>query len=84
MKAMIKRNNLMKLVDLKGLSERTPLSVFTFRKYVKIGMPHYRVGRKILVNPEEFEAWFQQFKSGSTQARDNLGHLVDETLKKLA
>ncbi len=74
----------MKLVDLKVLAERTSLSVFTFKKYVKIGMPHYRVGRKMLVNPEEFEAWFQQFKSGSTKVRDNLGCLVDETLKKLA
>ena len=83
MKAMIKRNSLMKLVDLKGLSERTPLSVFTFRKYVKIGMPHYRVGRKILVDPEEFEAWFQQFKTGSTQVSGNLGSLVDETIEKM-
>ena len=74
----------MKLVDLKGLSEKYPFSVFTCRKYVKMGMPHYRIGRKILVDIEEFEAWFQQFKSGSTQARDNLGCLVDETLKKLA
>ena len=74
----------MKLVDLKVLAQRTSISVFTFRKYVKIGMPHYRVGRKMLVNPEEFEAWFQQFKSGSTKVRDNLGCLVDETLKKLA
>ena len=74
----------MKLVDLKVLAQRTSLSVFTFRKYVKIGMPHYRVGRKILVNPEEFEAWFQQFKSGPTKVRDNLGCLLDETLKKLA
>ena len=74
----------MKLVDLKMLAKQTSLSVFTCRKYVKIGMPHYRVGRKILVDPQEFEAWFKQFKSGSTQARDNLGSLVDETLKKLA
>ena len=74
----------MTLVDLKGLSEKYPFSVFTLRKYVKMGMPHYRVGRKILVDLEEFESWFQQFKSETTQTRDNLGHLVDETLKKMA
>ncbi len=74
----------MKLVNLKVLAKQTSLSVFTFRKYVKIGMPHYRVGRKILVDAEEFEAWFQQFKSGSTKVQDNLGCLVDETLNKLA
>jgi hypothetical protein len=73
----------MKLVDLKELSERTPLSVFTFRKYIKRGMPHYRIGRKILVDINEFETWFQQFKCGSTQMKRDLGFLVDDTLEKL-
>ena len=73
----------MKLVGLKELSERTPLSVFTFRKYIKKGMPHYRVGRKILVDLQEFEAWFQQFKYGSTPKKNNLALLIDGALKKL-
>ena len=73
----------MNLVNLKELSERTPLSVFTFRKYIKKGMPHYRVGRKILVDIEEFELWFQQFKCKSAQTEDDLGQMIDETLKKL-
>ena len=73
----------MKLVDLKTLAERTSLSVFTIRKYGKLGMPHYRVGRKILVDPQEFEAWFQQFKFGSTPKKNNLAHLVDGALKNV-
>ena len=73
----------MKLVDLKELSEHTSLSVYTHRKQVKMGMPHYRVGRKILVDPEEFEAWFQQFKkAGSTPKSDSLAHLVDDAVRK--
>lgn len=63
----------MELLDLKALSKQTSLSVFTFRKYVKTGMPHYRIGRKILIDPKEFETWFQQFKAGSTQVTGNLG-----------
>lgn len=73
----------MRLVDLKTLAERTSLSVFTYRKYVKSGMPHYRIGRKIMVDLEEFEAWFQQFKAGSAQTPDNVGLLVDETINRL-
>ena len=73
----------MRLVDLKTLSEMTSLSIFTHRKYVKMGMPHFRAGRKILVNPDDFYEWFQQFKSVSDSYPDNLGHLVDETLNKL-
>ena len=73
----------MKLVNLKELSERMPLSIFTFRKYIKKGMPHYRVGRKILVDIDEFEIWFQQFKCESHQAKDDIGIMLDETLDKL-
>ena len=73
----------MKLVDLKILAEQTSLSVFTLRKLIKTGMPHYRVERKILIDFQEFEIWFQQFKSGSKQAPDNIGNLVDESLERI-
>ena len=49
----------MKLQDLKTLSKEKSISVFTFRKFVKMGLPHFRIGRKILVNPEEFDTWFE-------------------------
>ena len=74
----------MKLIDLKTLSERTSISVFTYRKYVKFGMPHYRVGRKILVDWHEIEVWFERFKSDCSRPEDNLGLLVDETLQKIS
>ena len=73
----------MKLVDLKGLSDQVSLSVFSLRNYVKLGMPHYRVGRKILVNPKEFEDWFKRFKAGSKQAPISIGSLVDESIKRI-
>ena len=73
----------MKLVDLKILSEQTVLSVFTLRKYTRMGMPHYRAGRKILVDPDEFFDWFQQFKAQGDPYEDNLGQIVDETLNKI-
>ena len=45
----------MRLVDLKTLSERTSLYVFSFRIYVKVKLPHYRERQKILIDPNEFE-----------------------------
>ena len=77
-----KWNVRMKLVDLKALAQLTSLSVFTIRKFRKLGLPHYRVGRKILVDPQEFEAWLQQFKCGSVQPKNNLEQLVENTLEK--
>ena len=73
----------MKFVDLKELSDQVSLSVFSLRNYRKLGMPHYRLGRKILVDPEEFEDWFQQFKAGSKQATINIGSLVDESIESI-
>ena len=72
----------MKLLNLKELSQHTSLSVYMHRKHARMGMPHYRVGRKILVDPEEFETWFKQFKAGSSQAPGSLDSLVDETIGK--
>jgi hypothetical protein len=73
----------MTLVDLKTLAVKTALSVFTLRKLIKKGMPHYRVERKILINPQEFEDWFQRFKAGSIQVPDNIGNLVDKSIEKI-
>ena len=72
----------MNLVDLKTLSERTSLSVFTIRKFIKDGMPHYRVSRKILVDLQDFEKWFQEFKCGSDVKHGDLDFLLDEALNK--
>ena len=54
----------MKYHDLKALSKETSLSVFTLRKFVQMGLPHFRVGRKILVKPEDFNEWFETHHRG--------------------
>ena len=40
----------MKLMDLKALAQEISLSVYTLRKFAREGMPHYRVGKKILID----------------------------------
>jgi len=74
----------MKLVDLKTLAKETSLSIFTLRKYLKTrDMPHYQVGNKYLVNPDEFDSWFQQFKKNNKEKGLSLHKLVDKTLEKI-
>jgi hypothetical protein len=70
----------MKFHDLKSLSKEYPFSVFTFRKFVKMGLPHYRVGRKILVNPEEFDYWLKRFKITKDTRIDTL---LEEAVNEL-
>ncbi len=70
----------MKLQNLKYLSKEYSISIFTFRKFIKMGLPHYRMGKKILVNPEEFENWFGRFKIASTPRSNNLDNLIENAI----
>ena len=71
------------LVDLKTLSETIMVSVFTLRKYAKMDMPHYKVGRKILVDPDEFEIWFERHHKIVRKARKNtFNQIVEDTLSE--
>lgn len=73
----------MKCQDLKTIAKETSISVFTFRKFVKMGLPHYRVGRKILIDPQEFDVWFtKNFKVCDTPCETDLNRLVQDTLSK--
>jgi hypothetical protein len=71
----------MKLIDLKTLAKDVSLSVSTLRKYRGQGMPHYNLGRKILVNPDEFEAWMEtRFKVTGVAATSDVDHVVADVL----
>lgn len=70
----------MKFLDLKALSKEYSISIFTFRKFVKMGLPHYRLGRKILVSPEDFEEWFEHFKTTAKTMNSNLERIVEENM----
>jgi len=66
----------MQLVDLKTLAKQTSLSVPTLRKYLRQGLPHLRLERKILVDPEEARQWLEaRFKVVAT---DDWIETVDE------
>ena len=69
-------------IDLKTLSKLNSISVSKLRQLTKQGLPHYKVKRKILVDPEEFYLWFEQeFKVKNSIPHDNrIDKIVEETL----
>jgi len=74
----------MKLLDLKSLAEQTSLSIYTLRKYIKEdSMPCYVVGKKYLVDPDEFKEWFEKFKKGYNLPYLNPEKLFEDSLKGL-
>jgi len=74
----------MQLVNLRTLSKQSSISVSKLRKFVKKGLPHYRLGRKILVDPEEFETWFKaRFGANANPESGDLGQIIDVILDKM-
>ncbi|MCP4118549.1 MAG: hypothetical protein GY737_24755 [Desulfobacteraceae bacterium] len=51
-------------------------------------MPHYRVGRKILVDPDEYDDWLrnnfrQAYTAPSPDSQDDIRDLVRDALEKV-
>jgi hypothetical protein len=69
--------------DLRGLSAYTGggLSIRTLRKVLTLpdGLPHFRVGGKILVSRDDFDSWLKRFR----QKPLDLDAIVQEILKDL-
>jgi len=71
----------MKLKNLKAVAEEQSLSIHTLRKFARMGMPHYRVGRKIFIDQEQFETWFAVHFREDADANDtDLTHIIDEAV----
>jgi excisionase family DNA binding protein len=67
------------------LAVYSSLSKSYLRKCLRLGMPHYRVGRSIRVKRNDFDIWMDQFKvAGSTRYNRHkvaLDEAIDEVRK---
>ena len=69
-------------LDLKQLSTVTTIPVPTLREYIKIGLPHYKINRKIRVKPKEFDEWMQQLRNRTIDNHNNFIDFLNGTLSK--
>ncbi|NOQ18416.1 MAG: excisionase family DNA-binding protein [Desulfobacterales bacterium] len=71
----------MDYIDLKTAAKKTSLSVYTMYKFVKQGMPYYKVGRKYLFEEDEFNAWLaQNYKSTPDDNDIDLDKIIKDAL----
>lgn len=71
----------MKLKNLKAMSQEQSLSIHTLRKFARMGMPHYRVGRKIFIDQQQFESWFaSHFRGNEDFNHKDLTQIIDEAV----
>lgn len=68
-------------LDLPRLAEYSSLAVPTLRDHIRRGgLPHYKVGGKILVAKEEFDSWLKGFR---VEREQELNRVVDGILEDL-
>jgi len=52
----------------------------TLMKWLRSGMPYYKVGRLVRVNVSEFNAWMKQFRSGTPK---DLDAILDQVMREV-
>ncbi|MEM4168201.1 MAG: helix-turn-helix domain-containing protein [Candidatus Caldarchaeum sp.] len=65
-------------LSIKKLSEYAGVHPNTLRSWLKIGMPHYRFGKRILVKVSEFDDWMKRFKIGGTTLKNIINEVIAE------
>lgn len=63
-------------LSLPELAIYTSVARNTLKKWLKNGMPHYRVGRCIRVRVDEFNEWMNQFRGGTSKDLDSIWNQV--------
>ena len=73
-----------KYLDLKDLADHASVGRNTLKKWLKNGMPHYRVGRCIRVRVDEFNEWMSRFRSGTSKPdKPDLDTIMDQVMREV-
>jgi excisionase family DNA binding protein len=68
-------------LSMTDLMAHASVSKNTLKKWIKHGMPTYRIGRCIRVKKSEFDKWIQQFRSGTSQP--DLDSMWDQVMREV-
>jgi len=68
-------------LDLKQLAAYASVARNTLKKWLKSGMPHYRVGRCIRVRVDEFNEWMSRFRGGTS--KPDLDDVLDQAMREV-
>jgi len=67
------------------LSAYSSISKSTLRKWIRIGMPYFKLGRSIRIKRNDFDVWLEQFRASGTKRgslrKQVLREAVEEVLK---
>jgi excisionase family DNA binding protein len=67
-------------LSLAELAQYCSVGKKTLNKWLRNGMPYYRVGRLVRVRRSEFDAWMKQFRRGTFQ---DLDAILEQVMKEV-
>jgi hypothetical protein len=80
----VMRGQQMQLKTLKAIAKEQSISIHTLRKFARQGMPHYRVGRKIFIDQQQFDTWFAaHFRTYNDQNEGDLDKIVSDAISAI-
>lgn len=80
-------------ITLEEATTILPVAAITLRRAIKAGhLPAYRIGRRLLIKPSDFEAWIESRKvtpvssslelPRSTRSNSKVGGLMERAIEK--
>jgi len=70
-------------MNMAELAAYSSLSKSTLRKWLRMGMPYYKLGRSIRIKRSDFDGWLKQFRSKGTTAKDDLNAIWKEVFSEV-
>jgi excisionase family DNA binding protein len=68
-------------LSLAELAQYCSVGKKTLNKWLRNGMPYYKVGRLVRVNRSEFDAWMKQFRRGTS--KPDLDAILDQVMREV-
>ncbi|MEM2057166.1 MAG: helix-turn-helix domain-containing protein [Thermoproteota archaeon] len=59
-------------LSIKKLADYIGVHPNTLRRWIKMGMPHYRFGKRVLIKVSEFDEWMEKFRVKGSATKDKV------------
>jgi len=70
-------------LSLRDLAAYTSISTRTVSKWIKSGMPHYRIGGSLRIKRSEFDEWVKRFHVSEEDAGNKVEAVFEEVMRDM-
>jgi excisionase family DNA binding protein len=70
-------------LTLEEVALYSSMSRSTLRKWLRIGMPHFKLGRSIRIKRKDFDGWLEQFRAAGTDRNSRRKQALKEAVQEV-